>query len=598
LSRAGYLPLEETVRVSAANASWSAALKPVTGIVRIDTIPGVEVSAKSEAGREFKLGVTDGRGRLSYDALPEGAYRLSLAKRGYETAEKNVRVSRSKPLDLNAPLIPLPGRVRITSKQPAEIREDGRLLGRTGETIKGIPAGLHTFEVVCPGYRSATVEMVLPAGELVEEPAPELVRFAAAVTVDVAMADGVADPPGGVPRQGSLRVGDGEWQDVDLPYIAKDLGPGETEVMLRVPEYEIVGTNRVTVILEDGKTTRFTFRATPQAAFIQIRCNVSGAEVFERGVRLGAVGAQLAVVPFVAHELEVRAAGHKPGKMTLPALKPGVSYQHVEVLLETERAAGTASTVRIVKNLTLEMVWIPASTSEQWKNLNGGRDHFLMGSPDNESERDDDEERHAVRLTRGFWLSKYEVTQQLWAEITGHNPSRFVSRVLIFRRSRPTAPVDTVSWADCRAFITELNRRVPGGGFRLPTEAEWEYACRAGSNTRFPGGSTFADLDESGWYQGNSDYRSHPVGAKRANAWGLHDMVGNVWEWCSDWYGKYPASGMAEDPMGPPSGSQRVVRGGSCNHHARHCRSAERYRCEPEYRLEFMGFRLARTTEP
>jgi len=164
----------------------------------------------------------------------------------------------------------------------------------------------------------------------------------------------------------------------------------------------------------------------------------------------------------------------------------------------------------------------------------------------------------------------------------GNNPSYFKG---------DNFPVEKVSWDDVQAFIKKLNEKEGKNKFRLPTEAQWEYACRAGSNIRFSFGSSESDLKRYAWYDSNSGRRSHPVAQKKPNAWGLYDMHGNVWEWCQDWFGDYP-SGFVTNPKGSSSGSIRVLRGGSWNSIAGFCRSANRSRNEPGGRDNGFGFRL------
>ena len=181
-------------------------------------------------------------------------------------------------------------------------------------------------------------------------------------------------------------------------------------------------------------------------------------------------------------------------------------------------------------------------------------------------------------------MGETEVTQGLWKKVMGgNNPSYF--------QSGDEYPVESVSWNECQDFLKKLNSKAPVAGFewRLPTEAQWEYACRAGSSGAFAGTGR---LDDMGWYDGNSGSRTHPVARKKANAWGLYDMHGNVWEWCADWYGPYP-SGTVTDPAGPSSGSYPVYRGGSWFSHARRCRSALRSSRDPGRRGNFLGFRVA-----
>ncbi len=207
-----------------------------------------------------------------------------------------------------------------------------------------------------------------------------------------------------------------------------------------------------------------------------------------------------------------------------------------------------------------------------------------MGSPASEKGRYHDETQHRVTLTRGFWMGETEVTQGLWKEIMGSNPSYF--------KSGDTYPVESVSWDDCQKFIEKLNARSDvkptGLRFALPTEAQWEYACRAGTTGDYGGTGR---LDDMGWYDGNSGNQTHPVGQKEPNAWNLRDMHGNVREWCQDWYGNYP-TGAVTDPTGPASGVLRVLRGGSYWRYARSCRSAYRNGSWPASRGRSRGLRL------
>ena len=207
---------------------------------------------------------------------------------------------------------------------------------------------------------------------------------------------------------------------------------------------------------------------------------------------------------------------------------------------------------------------------------------FKMGSPASEKGRSDGETQHEVTLTKPFYMGKYEVTQEQWESVMGKNPSRQKGAKL---------PVTNVSWEDCQAFIKKLNDKTKGG-YRLPTEAEWEFACRAGTSTAYSFGtkirlkdSNCADLKIG---------KPLPVGSFKPNTYGLYDMHGNVWEWCEDWFGDY-STGTVTDPIGPVVGQVRVLRGGSFNFNASYARSSSRNYFTPSYRNFNNGFRLART---
>ncbi|MXW77541.1 MAG: formylglycine-generating enzyme family protein [Gemmatimonadetes bacterium] len=215
---------------------------------------------------------------------------------------------------------------------------------------------------------------------------------------------------------------------------------------------------------------------------------------------------------------------------------------------------------------------------------------FQMGSPSSEKDRWDDEEPvHEVEISKGFWLGKYEVTQGEWEAVMGINPSHFEGTDL--------RPVERVSWYDVHEFIGRLNAAVGDSLYRLPSEAEWEYACRAGSTTRWSFGDDESQLADYAWYDCNDGCDTEAVGLKLPNAWGLYDMHGNVWEWVQDWYeADYYNSSPRVDPLplGPGRGSLRVIRGGDFGNGALNVRSANRSNSSPDYRDDFVGVRLVR----
>ena len=200
-------------------------------------------------------------------------------------------------------------------------------------------------------------------------------------------------------------------------------------------------------------------------------------------------------------------------------------------------------------------------------------------------------QRHLVTLTRDFWLGKYEVTQADYLAMTGKNPSHF--------RDDTNAPVEKLSFLAATSYCDMLTARewkagrLTGGYvYRLPTEAEWEYACRAGSTNRFSFGDDQAEAPRFAWTAENSDGRTHPVGLKEPNPWGLHDMHGNVWEWVFDWFANYPEADQV-DPIGPSEGKFKIFRGGGWNQDAEFARSANRFMMSASNGIHFVGFRVA-----
>ena len=218
--------------------------------------------------------------------------------------------------------------------------------------------------------------------------------------------------------------------------------------------------------------------------------------------------------------------------------------------------------------IKLDMVLIPAR-------------EFQMGSPESEKYHQDNALQHEVTLTKPFYMGKYEVTQEQWESVMGNNPSS--------RTKGAKLPVTSVSWKDCQEFIKKLNEK-KSGGYRLPTEAEWEYACRAGTTTAYSYGDNLTKSDAN--IDGDS---IKAVGSYRPNAFGLYDMHGNVWEWCNDWYGSLQ-DGEVTDPKGAATGSSRVLRGGSFINDVSAARSSLRFVGTPTFRGTDLGFRLVKTS--
>ena len=220
--------------------------------------------------------------------------------------------------------------------------------------------------------------------------------------------------------------------------------------------------------------------------------------------------------------------------------------------------------------IKLEMVLIPSGS-------------FMMGSDEYFSEKP----IHEVNISNSYWMGKYEVTQEQWQAVMGNNPSGF--------KGSGNLPVEQVSWNDIQDFLGKLNQKISGGGFRLPSEAEWEYACRAGSTTKYSFGESDSSIESYAWYNSNSGSKTQPVGGKSPNQFGLYDMYGNVWEWCQDWYqGSYngaPTDGSAWEAQ---SGTCRVLRGGCWGRQPWFCRSASRLWDEPVSRYCNFGFRVVR----
>ena len=265
---------------------------------------------------------------------------------------------------------------------------------------------------------------------------------------------------------------------------------------------------------------------------------------------------------------------HKPKPAVTkpkPAAKPKAKPKPAPRRNSTHHSSSTSSTVSLsaeLNKLINNMVYVAGGT-------------FIMGgtSEQGSDAYDDEKPTHSVTLS-SYYICKYEVTQALWRAVMGSNPSGFKGDNL---------PVENVNWDDCQTFINRLNSYT-GRNFRLPTEAEWEFAARGGNCSRHYKYSGSNNIGDVAWYDGNSN-RTHPVGTKQANELGLYDMSGNVWEWCSDWDGSY-SSYSQNDPTGPNSGSRRVMRGSSWYDIARYCRLSYRGSYAPGSRYDDLGLRL------
>lgn len=268
--------------------------------------------------------------------------------------------------------------------------------------------------------------------------------------------------------------------------------------------------------------------------------------------------------------------------------KANVEKQVSEAKAKAEQAyekfrgsrAGEEKVLEIAPGIKMTFCWCPPG-------------NFLMGSPASEEDRGQDEDQVNLTISKGFWMGKTEVTQAQWLAVTKTNPSDFEGTNL---------PVDSVNWNDAQEFLQKIDvvlGSVDGWKTMLPTEAQWEYAARAGNSWLYSGGDR---IDEVAWYGGNSGSRTHPVGMKKANAWGLQDMSGNVSEWCSDWYDQKLMGGadstVASSDSGQVPGALRVFRGGSWYFNAYNCRVAKRIPYSPKFSNGIIGFRVVRSSVP
>ncbi|MFC1489536.1 SUMF1/EgtB/PvdO family nonheme iron enzyme, partial [Thermodesulfobacteriota bacterium] len=350
-------------------------------------------------------------------------------------------------------------------------------------------------------------------------------------------------------------------------------------------------TEKLWVDFDAQKDQHLNIRLKPLEAALYVKTQPNEAKV--RILNIAPVFFQGMNLEAGRYHVEVTAVGYEEITMWV-SLAEG---ENKTINVRLKQIAAFRHINNIINSFGMEFVYIQPGT-------------FTMGSPPNEPERDNDEKQHKVVLTKGFYMQTTEVTQGQWKAVMGSNPS-------YFKNCGNDCPVEKISWRNVQEFIRKLNQRESDSIYRLPTEAEWEYACRAGSSTILTNGNLSelkcgydSNLDNVGWYCGNSsviydgcyDARrnggkscagTHIVAQKKPNAWGLYDMHGSVWEWCQDWKGNYP-TGSATDPTGPSIGSHRVVRGGSWGNEAMSCRSANRFGNSPGNGGNDLGFRLLR----
>ena len=306
-----------------------------------------------------------------------------------------------------------------------------------------------------------------------------------------------------------------------------------------------------------------------------------GSDVYVDGVKVGQSPRVFNGVLVGNHNVEIRKSGYTTSRQTVTisegqtasisgSLTSSTSSSTANTLSSSGSSlSGNALTIPVKNGINIEMVKVEAGS-------------FKMGAtPEMQAPYEVEKPVHRVTLTNNYYIGKYEVTQALWKIVMGSNPSNSKGDNL---------PVENVSWNNCQKFISKLNK-LTGKSFRLPTEAEWEFAARGGNKSRgyqYSGSNTIGDV---AWYDGNSGSKTHAVGTKQPNELGAFDMTGNVWEWCQDWHGRYSSSPQT-NPTGAVSGSYRVYRGGSWCYPAGYCRCSRRFDGTPDFRNGDLGLRL------
>ena len=519
-------------------------------------------------------------GNETWVYMPQGSRQLKLLTQSYlpvmvtfaDYGVEKLESNRTyvlvlvKPNGQNDP-VDAGGNFYAISVQPkdAKVTVDGVLQESSsdGEYSAMLPYGTHTYKVEAGGYISKSGSFSVSSGDM---PPISVSLVSALATVSV-----TCPTPAVLLYVDKKSVGNAPWS-------------GNLKEGMHLLEAKKNGYR------SQQKTIRLSQQQKLDVAFgelVAIQGNLSvnykpfGADVYVDGKKLGQSPRVFDGLLVGDHQIEVRKNGYTTDKKSV-TISEGqtasisgtlslntVSSSNGYISNSSLASGGNTISIHVKKGISIEMVKVKAGT-------------FMMGATSERQNPDKYEKPvHQVTLTHDYYMGKYEVSQALWQAVMGSNPSEFKGDDL---------PVDQVSWNDSQEFISKLNS-MTGRKFRLPTEAEWEYAARGGKKSRgyqYSGSSTVSDVS---WYGENSGSKTHPVGTKQANELGIYDMSGNVFEWCQDWYGSYESSSQT-NPTGANSGSDRVCRGGCWFLNAWYCRSSCRNCGTPDSCSSFLGLRL------
>ena len=438
-----------------------------------------------------------------------------------------------------------------------------------GEYSAMLPYGTHTYKVEAGGYISKSGSFTVSSGDMTPI-SVSLLSAMASVSI-------TCPTPAVSLYVDKKAVGNSPWSG--------SLKEGMHLLEARKSGYR---SQQKTIQLAQQQKLDVTF-----GELVAIQGNLSvnykpfGADVYVDGKKLGQSPRVFNGLLVGNHQVEVRKDGYATDRKSV-SISEGQTASITGTLASNAVASSSSNTlgyssgsssmasgsntisISVKDGISIEMVKVEAGT-------------FMMGAtPEMEKPNSDEKPLHQVTLINDYYMGKYKVTQALWEAVMGSNPSYFKGDNL---------PVEKVSWNDCQEFISKLNS-LTGRKFRLPTEAEWEYAARGGKKRRGYQYSGSSNITDVAWYDGNSGSKTHPVGTKQANELGIYDMSGNVYEWCSDWYGSYSSSSQT-NPTGADSGSSRVIRGGCWDGFARFCRLSYRGRIPPYICSYYLGLRLA-----
>ena len=543
------------------------ALVKVQFVGTISEVEGNVVKPLVKHGNETWVYMPQGSRQLKILTQSYLPVMVTFADYGVEKLESNRTyvLILVKPSGQNEP-VDAGGNFYAISVQPkdAKVTVDGVLQESSsdGEYSAMLPYGNHTYKVEAGGYISKSGSFSVSSGDM----APISVSLVSALaTVSVTCPTPAVSlyidkkSVGNVPWSGNLKEGMHLLE-------AKKNGYRSQQKTIQLSQQQKLDVAFGELIAIQGN--------------LSVNYKPFGADVYMDGKKLGQSPRVFNGLLVGNHQVEVRKDGYATDKKSVTISEGQTASISGTLSSNTASSSGYASSFSLssgsneisipVKNgITIDMVKVEAGT-------------FMMdATSEMQNPWDDVKPVHQVTLTNDYYMGKYEVTQALWKTVMGSNPSKFKGDNL---------PVEQVSWDDCQEFIDKLNSMI-GRKFRLPTEAEWEYAARGGMKSRGYRYSGSSNISDVAWYTDNSDSKTHPVGTKQANELGIYDMTGNVSEWCQDWYGSYVSS-FQTNPTGAVSGSDRVACGGSWYNNARICRSSFRSHCTPDARYGNLGLRL------
>ncbi len=518
-------------------------VKKKTGWLVFNSLPeGADIYLSEEGQAEEYIGVTPMSKKMPY-----GRYNFRIKKYNYHD-DVGIAVVDNTRVTMDLKLVLAFGAVMAVSvPQGAKVYLDGKDTGKiTPCTLTEVASGNHEIRLQMPDYAPASSNVTVVDGQTANVNVTMKARFAS-VTIN-------SLPEAEIKVNGSI-VGKGVY--------TANMQEGIYDVEVSLVSHKSVA-KQIEVVANQSQSVEL--KPTPIYGMLDVNSKPLGANITINGKSYGDTPATIETLLIGDYDVVLTKTGYASVTQRVSISENRSS--------EINATLPSGRIVSIVTDSSGDVIFADMVKVE------GGT--FTMGATSEQGKDAYDNEKPAHQVTLSdYYIGKYEVTQELWTAVMGSNPSSFTGTNL---------PVETVSWNDCQQFIDRLNS-MTGLRFRLPTEAEWEYAARGGNKSKGYKYSGSNNVKEVAWYEKNSGSGTHAVGTKQPNELGIYDMSGNVWEWCSDWYGSYSSSSQT-NPTGPFSGSRRVLRGGSWYDAARGCRVSYRGSISPSSRADDIGFRL------